>query len=139
LKLKGEVMNEKEQEKQREKTPEKYRSDPLSSMIWAIILIWAGIAFLVTNFDIFQGIPFLEEFEGWDLVFAGVGVILLGEVVVRLTVPAYSGPIIGRLILALVMLSIGLGDRFGWDVIWPIAIIIIGVLMLFGGVFKRSE
>lgn len=132
-------MNEKEQEKQREKSQEKYRSDPLTSMIWAIILIWAGIAFLVTNFDIFQGIPFLQEFEGWDLVFAGVGVILLGEVIVRLTVPAYSGPVIGRLIFALVMLSIGLGDRFGWDIIWPIAIIIIGVLMLFGGVFKRSE
>jgi drug/metabolite transporter (DMT)-like permease len=43
------------------------------------------------------------------------------------------------MILALVLLSIGLGDRFGWDYIWPIAIIVIGVIMLFGGVFKRTE
>jgi hypothetical protein len=132
-------MDEKEQEKQREKSQEKYRSDPLSSLIWAIILIWAGIAFLLTNLNLMDGIPILEEFQGWDLVFSGVGVILLGEIVVRLTVPAYSGPVIGRMILALVLLSIGLGNRFGWDMIWPIAIIVIGVIMLFGGMFRRSE
>ncbi|MGD8604996.1 MAG: hypothetical protein PVF49_10550 [Anaerolineales bacterium] len=132
-------MDEKEQEKQREKSEEKYRSDPLSSLIWAIILIWAGIAFLLTNINLMEGIPILEEFQGWDLVLSGIGVILLGEIVVRLTVPAYSGPVIGRLILALVLLSVGLGDRFGWDLIWPIAIIAVGVIMLFGGVFKRSE
>jgi drug/metabolite transporter (DMT)-like permease len=132
-------MDEKEQEKQREKSQEKYRTDPLSSLVWAVILIWAGVAFLLTNLNLLEGIPVLEEFQGWDLVFSGVGVILLGEIVVRLTVPAYSGPVIGRMILALVLLSIGLGDRFGWDYIWPIAIIVIGVIMLFGGVFKRTE
>ena len=132
-------MDEKEQEKQREKSQEKYQSDPLSSLIWAVILIWAGVAFLLTNMNLLDGIPILEEFQGWDLVFAGVGVILLGEIAVRLTVPAYSGPVIGRLILALVLLSIGLGDRFGWEFIWPIAIIAVGVIMLFGGVFKRPE
>lgn len=132
-------MDEKEQEKQREKSEEKYRSDPLSSLIWAIILIWAGVAFLLTNINLLEGIPVLEDFQGWDLVFAGVGVILLGEIAVRLTVPAYSGPVIGRMILALVLLSIGLGDRFGWDLIWPIAIIGVGIVMLLGGVFRRSD
>lgn len=132
-------MNEKEQEKQREKSQEKYRSDPLSNMVWAAILIWAGVAFLITNLDLLQGVPLLKEFEGWDLAFAGAGVIVLGEIVVRLTVPAYSGPVIGRLILALILISIGLGDTLGWELIWPVVIIIIGVLMLFGGALRRSE
>ena len=132
-------MNEKEQEKQREKSQEKYRSDPLSNMIWAAILIWAGVAFLVTNLDLFQGVPFLGDFEGWDLAFAGAGVIVLAEVGIRLPVPSYSGPVIGRLILALILLSIGLGETVGWELLWPIVIIAIGVLMLFGGALRRSE
>jgi drug/metabolite transporter (DMT)-like permease len=132
-------MNEKEQEKQREKSQEKYRSDPLSNMIWAAILIWAGVAFLAINLDLFRSVPFLQDFEGWDLAFAGAGVIVMGEVIIRLTVPAYSGPVVGRLIFALILVSIGLGDRVGWDVIWPVVIIIIGVLMLSSGVLKRSE
>ena len=43
-----EKFDEKEREKQEEKTAEKsfdekYRRDPLSAIIWAAILIWAGV------------------------------------------------------------------------------------------------
>lgn len=132
-------MDEKEQEKQREKSQEKYRSDPLSNMVWAAILIWAGVAFLLINLNILDSVPFLDKFEGWDLAFAGAGVIILAEVIIRMTVPAYSGPVIGRLILGLVFLAIGLGDRLGWEYLWPVAIIVIGILMLFRGTVNRSE
>ena len=50
-----EKFDEKEQEKREEKSPEeknweeKYRRDPLGSVIWACILIWAGLVFLADN------------------------------------------------------------------------------------------
>ena len=66
-------------------------------------------------------------------MFAGAGVILLVEVVVRLLVPAYRQPVIGGLILGFVFLAIGLGDLGIWDAIWPLAIILLGVALLLRG------
>ena len=91
------MMNEKAEEKQHEKMDEKRfeekaRRDPLSSMVWAGILIWVGVSLLANNLGILDNIPFLNQFEPWSLAFAGAGVIVLLEVLIRLTVPEYSGP-----------------------------------------------
>jgi uncharacterized membrane protein len=120
---------EKEREKEEKSWDEKWREDPLSAVVWALILVWAGIALLIGNLDALQD----TALEGWNLVFAGAGVILLLEVVVRLLVPAYRQPVIGGLILGFVFLAIGLGDLGIWDAIWPLAIILIGVALLLRG------
>jgi len=120
---------EKEREKEEKSWEEKWREDPLSAVVWALILVWAGIALLIGNLDALQD----TALEGWNLVFAGAGVILLLEVVVRLLVPAYRQPVIGGLILGFVFLAIGLGDLGIWDAIWPLAIILIGVALLLRG------
>lgn len=41
--------DEKTEEKEEEKYEEKHDRDPLSSLTWALILIWAGLAFLASN------------------------------------------------------------------------------------------
>jgi uncharacterized membrane protein len=120
---------EKEREKEEKSWDEKWREDPLSAVVWALILVWAGIALLIGNLDALQD----TALEGWNLVFAGAGVILLLEVVVRLLVPAYRQPVIGGLILGFVFLAIGLGDLGIWDAIWPLAIILLGVALLLRG------
>ncbi len=120
---------EKEREKEEKSWEEKWREDPLSAVVWALILVWAGIALLIGNLDVLED----TSLEGWNLVFAGAGVILLLEVVVRLLVPAYRQPVIGGLILGFVFLAIGLGDLGIWDAIWPLAIILLGVALLLRG------
>jgi uncharacterized membrane protein len=120
---------EKEREKEEKSWDEKWREDPLSAVVWALILVWAGIALLIGNLDVLED----TALEGWNLVFAGAGVILLLEVVVRLLVPAYRQPVIGGLILGFVFLAIGLGDLGIWDAIWPLAIILLGVALLLRG------
>jgi hypothetical protein len=139
---KGPQMNEKAEEKQYEKVDEKRfeekaRRDPLSSMIWAGILIWVGVALLANNLGILENVPFLNQFEAWSLAFAGAGVIILLEVLIRLTVPQYSGPVIGTLIFGLIILSVGMGDIVAWSVIWPIIVISVGVLILFRALVRR--
>ena len=124
---------EKEREKEEKSWEEKWREDPLSAAIWALILVWAGIALLIGNLDALED----TALEGWNLVFAGAGVILLLEVVVRLLVPAYRQPVIGGLILGFVFLAIGLGDLGIWDAIWPLAIILIGAALLLRGIGWR--
>lgn len=136
----GGKEQEKTQEKEDEKSwDEKWRRDPLGSVAWAGILIWAGVVFLAENMGWLRtlGPPF-DRLEAWSLIFAGAGVIFLGIVLVRLLVPDYRRPVVGTLILALVFLGIGLGDTVGWGVIWPIVLIALGVSFILGGFRRRG-
>ncbi|TFH32053.1 MAG: hypothetical protein E4G99_13235 [Anaerolineales bacterium] len=136
-------MDEKAEEKQHEKIDEKRfeeksRRDPLSSIIWAAILIWVGVALLANNLGILESVPFLAQFEPWSLALTGAGVIVLVEVLIRLAVPEYSGPVIGTFIFGLILLSVGMGDVMQWDIIWPIVVIVAGLSILLRAFRGRS-
>ncbi len=139
---KGLEMDEKTEEKQHEKMDEKtweekHRSDPLSRVVWAGILIWAGLVLLANNLGILRDVPLLGGMSAWSIAFAGAGLIILVEVLIRLVVPEYSGPVIGSLIIALVFLGIGLDDLVGWSIVWPAIVIGVGVVILFRALFRK--
>jgi hypothetical protein len=127
---------EKEEEKHEKSWEEKWRRDPLSAAVWAIILIWAGLVLLASNLGLFDA---FEEINGWELFFVGAGGFLLLEVLFRLLMPAYRTPVIGNIILAFVFLAIGLGGLVNRGVIWGLVIIGIGVYVLFSGLLRRRE
>jgi len=142
---KEEKDQEKRTEKEEKSREEKWRRDPLGAIIWACILIWAGAVFLIDNFGLlraFQDQPgifgrLLGGLEAWSLILFGAGVILLVEAFVRTTVPEYRRPVTGTIILAVILIGVGLGDTVGWSLIWPFALILIGVLILLQGFFRR--
>ena len=149
-----EKYEEKELQKQDEKSAEeksadeksyeeKYRRDPLGTLIWAVILIWAGLVWLDNNFGFldriqvqFAKLPVDFPFgaEVWTIFFAGAGLILLIEVLIRLTVPEYRRPVMGTIILAVVFIGLALGN---WNLIWPLILIAVGASILLRGIFKR--
>lgn len=149
--------NEKEMEKQDEKQEksseeknwdEKYRRDPLGTIVWAVIFIWAGLVFLAANLGFLEniirwpmhvmpGMGWMSQIAGaWPLVLLGAGVILLVEVLVRLTVPVYRRPIFGTLVLAIIFISIALGDLVNWGVLWAVLLIGLGLSIILRGVRK---
>jgi hypothetical protein len=133
---KDEEKSEKEHEKEEKgHWEEKWRRDPLSAARWAIILIWAGVALLANQLPFMTNVGLLD---GWGLAFAGAGVIVLMEAVIRMLVPAYRRPIGGILVLAAVFLGIGLGDLFGWAVTGAFILIAIGAGMLLRGFMRRE-
>ena len=153
-------MNEKDEKQYNEKDEKELRKhdekveerDALSSIVWAAILIWAGLVFLAANTGWLQKFlsgsffirflpPGMEVFEPgvWSLISLGAGVILLLEVVVRLLMPNFHRHIFGTLILAGVFLGIGLGNFFGWELVWPIILIILGISVLLGGSLRRKS
>lgn len=146
--------DEKELQKQEEKSvEEKWQRDPLASVVWALILIWAGFVLLASNVGWLNTLNGLLEnlfvqyakllpleisaprFSAWSLVFIGAGVLLLAEVVVRLLFPSYRKPVLGTTIVAVILLGIGFGS---WTLFWPLILIVIGLSLLLGGLFRRK-
>lgn len=135
-----EEKNEKEDEKREEKSPEeKWRRDPLGSLIWACILIWAGVVLLLETTGTLDNIRDslnLEKLEAWPVILLGAGVIILGEILIRLVVPAYRRQVTGSLILAVVLIGIGAQQITGKDLIWALILIAIGAGLLIRGAFR---
>lgn len=131
---------EKQDEKDEKGRGEKWRNDPLGAVIWALILIWAGLVFLAQN------LGWLTRFEldnVWGLIFIGAGLIVWLEVLIRLVLPQYRRPVVGTFIFGIVLLGIGVGITFGttpqmWSVIFALVIIAVGVSILFRGLGRRS-
>jgi hypothetical protein len=121
--------------------------DSLSTLIWALIFIWAGgvllaenlgyLGALQTRFTGLSGVWSYFGLAGWPLIFLGAGVLVLVEIVIRLVVPSYRRAILGRAILAIVFIGVGLGPLTNWGVIWPLILIIIGAAMLLRVPFRN--
>jgi hypothetical protein len=148
---KVEEKQEKEVQKQEEKMEEKWHQDPLSAIVAAMILIWAGTVLLAANLGLLDALeqllealplydlPFDIPFFGvsaWRLFFLGAGGIVLCEVIIRLIVPRFRRKVFGSLIGAIVLLALGYGN---FEVIWPLILIAIGVSVLLGGLFNRRK
>ena len=138
-----EKEEEKEEEKQHEKQQpekrweEKWQRDPIGTLTWPLILIWVGVVLLLENLGLLIDLGTLGRVETGSLIFAGAGVIVLAMVVVRYLMPEHRRPLTGNIILGFVLLGVGLGDILGWEIVWAIVIIAIGVSMLLGGMLRR--
>jgi hypothetical protein len=134
---KEEEKREKETEKEEKTWEEKWRRDPLGAAVWAAILIWAGLVLLVQNMGLLANLTIGDtSVEAWPIILIGAGLILLLEVAVRVLVPSYRRPVGGSIIFAVIVVGIGLGDLFGWTVVWPLILIAIGVGMLLRGLIR---
>jgi hypothetical protein len=132
------MHEEKEEEKRHEKDEksqeEKWRRDPLSAIVWACILIWAGVVLLLSNLNLLPRIPGLPlPMNDWSLIFLGAGIIILLEVLVRLVMPEHRRGVVGSLIVAIIFIGIGGGGSVGWGFLWGFGLIAIGVVVLLGG------
>lgn len=127
---KAEKQEEKEEKERHEKDwEEKWQRDPLGSAVWAVILIWAGLAFLAETMGLLARLN-IPRLGAWDLILIGAGLVVLAEAIIRVLVPAYRRPVTGALILAFVLLTIGIGGVIGGEIVWPIVLIAVGAAIL---------
>jgi energy-converting hydrogenase Eha subunit E len=131
--------HEKPEKGRDESWDEKWRRDPVEAAVWAFVLIWAGVAWLLSNYGFWD--PFLkQDDQWWAIIVFGAGVIILLGVLVRLVVPAYRRPIVGSLIFGLILLGVGLGGMTeNWVAIGPLVLIGIGIAGLAAYFSRRKE
>ena len=129
---------EKDEKGRDESWDEKWRRDPVEAATWALVLIWAGVAWLLSNTGAFAGLG--DGWEFWPIIFLGAGIIVLLSVLLRLVVPAYRKPITGNIIFGLILLGVGIGGLTeGWTVIGPLILVGIGLAGLAAFFFRSRE
>ena len=132
-------QDEKNEKGRDDSWDEKWRRDPVEAAVWAFVLIWAGIVWLLSNTGTLENI-FGEKVEWWAVGFLGAGLIVLLGVGARLVVPAWRRPVIGSLILGLIFIGIALGQiTGGWVVVGPLVLIGIGIAGLAAFFFRGRE
>ncbi len=129
-------------EKDEKGRDEKGRDDALSTVVWAALFVWAGLVLLAKNLGFLDDLSVQGWFGStqlgvWSIIFIGAGIIVLVEVVIRLLVPAYRRAVTGSIIFAGILLAIGLGGWVGWNAIWPLFLILIGISILVGNLNRR--
>ncbi len=125
-----EKRNEKDEKNRQEKSwDEKWGRDIVTALSWSAVFIWAGLVFLRSNLNLF---PALKGWGDWSLIFFGSGIILLLQAFIRLLLPAYRRPLMGTIIFGLILLGVGAGlsGVIGWSIVWPIILIILGLLIV---------
>ncbi len=132
--------NEKDEKQDGKSWEEKRRRDPLASLGWALVLIWAGVVLLADNFDLIDqiNIDFIADLQPWSIIFAGAGLIVLALAVVRLLVPEYRGPVTGNIIFGFILVGVGLAETVGWGIMAALILIALGISSLLRGFTKRS-
>lgn len=133
--------NEKDEKQDGKSWEEKRRRDPLASLGWALVFIWAGVVLLADNFSLFDqiNIDFIADLQPWSLIFAGAGLIVLALAIVRLLVPEYRGPVTGNIIFGFILLGVGLADTVGWGIMAALILIALGISSLLRGFFRGGD
>lgn len=121
-----------------EKWSEKWTRDPVDAFTWALIIIWAGVAFLLVNLaDNGEAILGMDSENVWAYILAGAGVFIWLNILLRVVNPAYRQPLGGRIILGTILIVVGVGEVLDVE-LWALIIIAIGISMLLG-YFSRAR
>ena len=107
----------------------------IETIYWAGVLIWAGLVFVADN----QGwLPKVGEAGPWSWIFFGAGLYgTLGNFF-RLAAANWSAPTTWDWIWSGFWLILGLVGVTGVDVFWPLALILVGVVVLANMLFRRG-
>ncbi len=106
--------------------------DSLTALSFGLMLIGAGLLFLVAQINNANGAEdALIRYDNilWWLAI-GAGVIMCGEILLRLLWPRYRSHVAGRLVIIFVFLAIGIAGKIGVEYAIPVVLIGAGLVVL---------
>jgi hypothetical protein len=106
----------------------------IERVYWAGVLIWAGLVF---GADVLGALPVIGSADAWSWVFLGAGLFGMLGTGYRSISPDILDPTGWDYIWSGFWLLVGLSGFVTTNLIWPLALVVIGVIALIG-VFRRS-
>jgi len=104
---------------------EKQPRRPINAITWAALFIWGGLVLLAETMNL---VP-VYWWNGWAVFLAGSGIIVLIQAPFRAMVRGRRR-VAGSLVSGFILLGIGAGGLIGWKFVWPVILIIIGIVIL---------
>jgi hypothetical protein len=104
-----------------------WRSDEnYERVAWAVIFFLGAALLLVEVSGIADGIGW---YNGWDIFFLGLGSVMVLGAIARRTVMGRRIEGLGA-ICGIILVAVGLDGILGFDLFWPIVLVVIGALAL---------
>jgi len=121
---KPERRESRRDEKRDEGTEEKWRRDPISGVVFGLIVLALGVLLFLAARHV------ITWDDWWKYFLIGIGVVFLIEVLIRRVSPAYRRPVFGRFVAGLVLICVGVASIGGFGSWWPLIIVAIAVAIL---------
>ncbi len=104
------------------------------AIYWAVVLIWAGLLFATDDLGF---LPEIGSADAWTYLALGAG--LLGSLmnVLYATSSSTPNPTSWNWIWSGFWLVVGLGGFFDFDMFWPLALVLIGLIALVTAIRKH--
>jgi hypothetical protein len=108
----------------------------IETIYWACVFIWAGFVF---GADYLGFLPQIGEASEWSWVFAGAGLLALLGNIYRAGSPDWPEATGWDYVWAVALLVIGLSGFFGLEIAFPLILVLIGVITVIGAFLRRNE
>jgi hypothetical protein len=99
----------------------------LEAIYWGGVIIWAGLVF---GADSLGYLPQVGGADAWSWVFLGAGLYALLGALFRITSPDYPNPTTWDWVWAGILMILGLGGFFSFNIAWPLILVLVGVAIL---------
>ena len=121
---KPERRERRRDEKRDEGMEEKWRRDPISGVVFGLIVLVLGVLLTLAARNV------ISWDDWWKYFLIGIGVVFLIEVLIRYLNRAYRRPIFGRFVAGLILICVGAASIGGFGTWWPLIIVAIAVAIL---------
>ncbi len=113
---------------EKDEKDEKWRRDPLSAIFFGLFIGLIGVFLLLASLGV------IVWGEWWAFLLLAIGAVFLIEAFVRYAMPAYRRPMFVRVLIGLILVSIGAGHIAGLEEWWAVVIVVVGVAILGYGI-----
>ena len=118
-------------ERRDDRRQERLQRKPLSGLFWGLLLITLGILFFGKN----QG--WLSDSNWWQYLLIGIGGCFILDGLINLAIAQPTAEIAGKFIPGVILVCIGVGFIYDFDMWWPLILVIAGVVILLSLLFRR--
>ena len=106
----------------------------LRGLWWAVALIWAGLVFGADSMGL---VPQFGDADAWSWIFLGAGAFGILGAIYRVASPGVPNPTTWDWVWSGFCLIVGVGGFTALEISWPLILILVGVIILVGALWRR--